>query len=39
MAKILVVDDEKHIRGSLKEILEYEKKQFDCQLQCASDSI
>lgn len=25
MAKILVVDDEKHIRGSLKEILEYEK--------------
>lgn len=27
MAKILVVDDEKHIRGSLKEIFEYEKHQ------------
>lgn len=29
MAKILVVDDEKHIRGTLKEILEYEKHKVD----------
>ncbi len=29
MAKILVVDDEKHIRGALKEILEYEKHIVD----------
>lgn len=29
MAKILVVDDEKHIRGALKEILEYEKHVVD----------
>ena len=30
MAKILVIDDEKSIRNTLKEILEYEK--FDVEL-------
>lgn len=29
MAKILIIDDEKPIRGSLREILEYEKYQID----------
>jgi len=29
MAKILIIDDEKAIRGSLREILEYEKYQVD----------
>jgi DNA-binding NtrC family response regulator len=29
MAKILIIDDERAIRGSLKEILEYEKYQVD----------
>ena len=29
MAKILIIDDEKAIRGSLKEILEYEKYKVD----------
>ncbi len=29
MAKILIIDDEKPIRGSLREILEYEKYQIE----------